>query len=749
MAQEEWKMVAVPGRIVAGLLLAGAVLAVRCAAAVSLPTVFGDHMVLQRGEPIPVWGWAEPGETVQVSLDQATVEATTDAAGAWRVALPARAEGGPFELTVKGKTAVTLTDVLVGEVWLCSGQSNMQFTVRSALNFEQEKAAATLPRIRHLGVPQSPASLPGKDVKACAWSVCSPETVGNFSAVAYFFGREISRELNVPVGLINSSWGGTLIEPWTPLCGFQQVPSLSGITDRVVLTLPSSAAHKRELAAQLGVVGGWLAEARKALAAQQVVTPGPEFPKGLLPLQSHQDPTTLYNGMIQGLVPFAFRGALWYQGESNHGDGMLYADKMKALIGGWREMWSKPGMPFYFVQIAPFEYGQEAYDVLPRLWEAQAAAAAIPGVGMAVIHDVGNTKDIHPANKQVVGSRLARLALARTYGRQQLEDSGPVYRAMRLDGSQIRLEFDHVGSGLAARDEKPLNGFELIDADGEDFVAAEARIEGTAVVVSASAAPRPVAVRFAWHKVAEPNLMNKEGLPAWPFRAGAVPRIDYLSREVAEAKDFELLYDLDLKTIGRDIRYNVDRSGDIKGAFDRVAYMLELRRAGERTRYVYASMDAFTDDLRKLGVPTLSSKAYFQQMVKALNVVSNADGMVTGVGLTGGVIEFWPNNYSPLNTLPVANASGELWDFGDQPVEPKDGHGSMQVGNAEAKQTLFALNAWNAGPGADLGIGNSPATPVVVGGNAMVERTRDWTFQSNASRYTAARLRVLVRLRKG
>ncbi len=428
---------------------------------------------------------------------------------------------------------------------------------------------------------------------------------------------------------------------------------------------------------------------------------------------------------------------------------MLYTDKMKALIGGWRQVWGKPDMPFYFVQIAPFEYGQEAYDVLPRFWEAQAAAAAIPGAGMAVIHDVGNIKDIHPANKQAVGHRLARLALARTYGRKGLEDSGPVYRTMTIAGNTLRLEFDHVGTGLAARDDKALTGFEVIDAEGEDFVPAEARLDGTAVVVSAVAAPKPVAVRFAWHKVAEPNLMNKEGLPAWPFRAGTVPRLDFLAKEVAEAKDFELLYDLDLKTLAHDIRYGVDRSGEIKGAFDRVAYMLELRKSGEKTRFVYVSMDAFSDDLRKLGVPAVAAKALFHQTVKNLNVVSNVEGIVTGTGLSGGVIEFWPNNYSHQNTLPVANAAGDLWDFGDQPVDPVDGYGSMQVGNAEAKQTVFAINCWNAGANADLGIGNSPATAVMPNGDANVAKTRDWTFQHNNGQYSAARLRVLVRLRKG
>jgi len=728
--------------------LGTALAAVRCGGAVTLPTVFGDHMVLQRGGPIPVWGWAAPGEEVQVVLGEIRSTTTAAATGAWRVDLPAQEAGGPFTLVVTGSTTVTFSDVLIGEVWLCSGQSNMQMTVRSSQNFDQEKAAADLPQIRHLGVPRVPAALPAKDVPACAWSVCSPDSVGDFSAAAYFFGREIQRELKVPVGLINSSWGGTRIEPWTPLCGFAQVKELSAILERVTLTLPSAATHKRELSTQLAATEAWVAAARKALADNAFPPAYPDFPAGLLPLQNHQDPTTLYNGMVHGLVPYALRGAIWYQGESNHGEGMAYTDKMRALIGGWRQVWGKPDLPFYFVQIAPYEYGQEAPEVVPSFWEAQAAATAVPGTGMVVIHDVGNTKDIHPANKQAVGQRLARMAIARTYGRKGIEDSGPVFRSMAVEEGAIRLQFDHVGSGLATRDGKAPDGFEVIDAAGEDFVPAVARIEGATVVLSAALAPKPVAVRFAWSKVAEPNLMNREGLPAWPFRAGTVPVIDHLATAVAEAKDYELLYDLDLKTLGRDIRYRVDRSAEIKGAFDRVAYFIEMRKRGEPTQYLYASMDAFTADLRKLGVPSLAAQAHFQQGVANLTVISNVEGIVTGTALGGGVIEFWPNNYGPLNSLPVANASGDVWDFGDQPVDPLDGYGSMQVGNTEAKQTLFAINCWKAGPAADIGIGNSPATPVMPGGDANVAKTRDWTFQHNAGQYTAARLRVLVHLRR-
>jgi len=698
---------------------------------VRLPHIFGDHMVLQRGQEIPVWGWADAGEKVTVQLDDDSVSTVADDQGKWMVKLPAQVVGDPVDLTVTGKNSLTLKDVLIGEVWLCSGQSNMEWPVSRSNDYENERAAARYPQIRHIKIPRRPSGFPQNDVTA-QWTVCSPETVGGYTAAGYFFGRKLHRELNVPIGLINSSWGGTRIEPWTPPVGFEKVPALESIFKQVELTNPANAAYKSALGAYIQSLEDWTVKAKAAQQAETPLTPPPAYPSSIKPLTSHGSPTTLYNGMIHPLIPYAIRGAIWYQGESNHREGMLYFEKMKALISGWRDVWNQGEFPFLYVQIAPYQYGNESPSILPVFWEAQNKSLEIPGTGQAVIHDIGNLKDIHPQNKQDVGKRLALIALAKTYGQKDLVHSGPVFKSLKKEGAKLRVIFDHVGSGLVSSDGKPLNWFEIIGKE-TDFVPAEAVIEGDSVVLSSPKVKEAVAMRFGWHKLAEPNLANKEGLPATPFRAGDVPERDWLSLKVDESKEYKLIYDLDLSSLGREIKYNSDLSQNFSTPFDRVAYFLELQKIGEETKYVYVSMDAFTDDVTKIGVPTLSSKANFQLKVANLNVISNVSGIATGTGLPGGNIEFWPSNYGPENSAKVPNASATLWDFGDQPGPPTDGYGCMQIHNFEAKQTIFAINQWKSGSNADIGIGNS------------VGRTRDWTFTSNASEYDVKRLRVLVR----
>jgi sialate O-acetylesterase len=437
--------------------------------------------------------------------------------------------------------------------------------------------------------------------------------------------------------------------------------------------------------------------------------------------------------MIHSLCPFGLRGAIWYQGESNLGEGMLYLERMKALVSGWRRIWGGGDFPFYFAQLAPFGYGGKP-ERLAEIWEAQTAAAqTIPNTGMAVINDVGDLKDIHPANKQEVGHRLALLALANTYGRRDVVASGPVFRSMDIEGGTLRVRMDQAASGLKSRDGKPLSWFEIIDADEGDFVKADARIEGSTIVLSAPNVKRPVAMRFAWHMLAEPNLVNSAGLPAGAFRAGTVPKRDLIALKVPEAKDYELIYDVDLAKLGLEFAYDVDNSSKAGRAFDRIAYFVELQPAEGEAQYLYASMDAFTNALKKIGVPTVRSGAYFQQPVANLNVFSNVKGIVAGTGLAGGNIEFWPNNYAPANKANVPGASAQSYDFGDEPVGPPDGYGSMQVHNNSAKQTLFALNHWRDGNKADLGIGN------------WTQGHPDWTFAANGASYKAKRLRVLVR----
>jgi sialate O-acetylesterase len=308
-----------------------------------------------------------------------------------------------------------------------------------------------------------------------------------------------------------------------------------------------------------------------------------------------------------------------------------------------------------------------------------------------------------------------------------------------VEGDKIRVRFDNAGSGLASRDGKPLNWFEIIGKE-TDWTKADAVIEGDSVLLSAASVKEPSAMRFAWNKAAEPNLMNKEGLPASAFRSGKVPQIDVLALKVPEAKDYELLYSLDLAKAGAQITYTEDRRAHIAGPIDRVAYFLELRKEGGGTQWVYVSMDAFTTDLGKLGVPTFASKAKFQTKVTHMNVLSSDSRIATGTDLTGN-IEFWPNNYGPANTAGIPNASDAVWDFGDQIAEPEDGYGSMQVHNSAAKQTIFAFNNWKAGAAADLGIGNSDP-------NTTPQHNLDWTFCRNAQQYTVKQLKVLVRRKK-
>ncbi len=501
------------------------IVAAPAVADVKLPHVLGDHMVLQRGVLLPVWGWAEPGEAITVSLGTHIAGATANEAGKWMVRLPALKAGGPHELTVRGNNTIRLSDILIGEVWLCSGQSNMEMGVGVAMDAEKEIAAADYPQIHLFELPRRPAGEPAADIDA-KWRVCQPDTIasggwGGFSAVGYYFGRELHRELNVPIGLIDSSWGGTRIEPWTPPCGFAAVPALQDVVDTVK---QKDAEYKsKTLPAKMTEIEAWIAATRAASAAGDALPPTLWWPRH--PLESHAEPTGLYNGMIHPLVPFAIRGAIWYQGESNvhTGDGMTYCEKMKALIAGWREVWNQGDFPFYFVQLAPFKYTLHRQDIspydMPEIWEAQLASLAIPNTGMAVLTDLGDWRDIHPKNKQEVGRRLALWALAKTYGRESLVCSGPLCKSMSVEGNTIRVRFDYEGGGLESRDGKPLNWFEIAGAD-KRFVKANAKIDGDTVVVWSEDVPEPVAVRFSWHMLPEPipNLVNREGLPASPFR---------------------------------------------------------------------------------------------------------------------------------------------------------------------------------------------------------------------------------------
>jgi len=648
--------------------------------------IFTDHMVLQRDQPLPIWGWAAPGRAVTVEVGPHSARTRANAEGRWRLTLPSLESGkGSLTMTVKaGDETIRLTDILVGEVWLCSGQSNMEMTVYQSADSKAEIKAAKHPNIRLFNIPRpNPLSTEPQDDVVGQWQACSPETIGDFSAAGYYFGREINERINVPIGLINASWGGTIIETWMRQ---EEISRLPGMTERIAeaqdfhrdpTAVPKDMSAKEKLEAEIYQaefkekaeykiafdasmersknsykacgearkneelsrkmsspdldISSWktmeipnkwgeaglpdfrgLVWFRKTIDVPEswvgknlvlhldriyegditwingqhvgTTTPNlyhkeriysipanlvkagansipvrvydPARPRGMsgnpeamalcvagseetdrisltgpwrykpeVQLHAHlpwpndhvNHPTLLYNTMIHPLVPFAIRGITWYQGENNNGDGMRYFDKMQALIQSWRNVFLRPDAPFYYVQIAPYIYGGDMEYALPELWEAQTAALDIPYTGMAVISDIVQNNWLHPANKQDVGKRLALWALAKDYGQDDLVYSGPLYKSMAIEGSKIRLSFDHTGSGLASRDAKPLDWFEIAGKDGK-FVKAQAVIDGNTIVVSSDAIAKPIAARFAWHQVAQPNLMNKEGLPAGSFR---------------------------------------------------------------------------------------------------------------------------------------------------------------------------------------------------------------------------------------
>ncbi len=501
-------------RIAPALLLSVAVLlaAGTAWADVTLPKVIGDHMVLQQEMAVPIWGWADAGEEVTVTLGKCRATATADSDGKWMVKLDALEAGGPHEMTVKGKNTITLADILVGEVWVASGQSNMQWSVRASLNPDQEIAAAKYPEMRLFTVARKTADQPQDDCEG-SWAACTPETVPGFSAVAYFFGRYLHKELEVPAGLINTSWGGTPAEAWTSLDAQQGnpvlEPTLARWNQQISAYDPEAAQKRYEKALE-----AWKQAAQKAKAEGAKPPRRPRAPVD--PRQSPHRPASLYNGMISPLLPFAIRGAIWYQGESNAGRAEQYLTLFPTMIRNWRDKWGQGDFPFLFVQLAPFRYGGADPRNCAELRETQRLTLElVPNTGMAVTTDIGNVKDIHPKNKQEVGKRLALWALAKTYG-ENLVYSGPLYDSMSIEGDKIRVKFKHAGGGLAAKG-GPLAHFTIAGKDGE-FVPAAATIDGDTVVVHSDQVAKPAAVRFGWADDAEPNLFNKERLPASPFR---------------------------------------------------------------------------------------------------------------------------------------------------------------------------------------------------------------------------------------
>ena len=475
-------------------------------AGVKLPAIIGDNMVLQQNTSASLWGWADAGEriTVKASWNDGSVKTQASQDGKWLVEVPTPKASGPHTITIKGNNTIELKNVMSGEVWICSGQSNMQWTVSNSNNAEEEIAAAKYPNVRLFYVPRTVALEPQDDCEA-DWQECSAETIPGFSAVAYFFGRTLHRELGVPIGLIHTSWGGTPAESWTRREILESDDMLAPIVERFEKYQSDYPGLLEKHNAKLEE---WKVAAQKAKADGQKQPNKPTAPRDPV---SSWTPSGLYNAMIAPLLNYSIQGAIWYQGESNAGRAYQYQALFPAMIENWRADWNLGDFPFYFVQIAPYK-GQ-----IPEIREAQLIALRkVLNTGMVVTTDIGNVDNIHPRNKQDVGKRLALWALAKIYGEDKIVCSGPIYRAKRIEGNRIRLYFDYVGSGLIA-DGGELTHFTIAEK-GEDFVPAKAVIEGSTIVVSSPDVANPVDVRFGWENSAEPNLFNKEGLPASPFR---------------------------------------------------------------------------------------------------------------------------------------------------------------------------------------------------------------------------------------
>jgi len=467
-----------PRQVALFLLATALISALPAAADVRLPKIFTDNMMLQRGQPVRVWGWAEAGEAVSVALAGKSATTQADAKGEWKVELAALKAGRNMELIVKGKNRINLKNILIGDLWVCSGQSNMEMSLGQCLGAADDIKDADLPLIRRIKIDRVQGPKPQPDAPVTSpWEVCSQATAGGFTAVGFYFAREIQRKTKVPIGIIDSNWGGTRIEPWMA----PETPGADGQLD-----------------------GGR---------------------------------SGIYNAMIHPLVSLPIKGALWYQGEANGDEGDTYYDKMKTLIGGWRKLWKIGDFPFYFVQLASFQSVSEepaGGNGWAKLREAQTKSLTIPNTGMAVILDtvpLAEAGDIHPKNKYDVGLRLARWALARDYD-QKLEVSGPLFKALKIEGGKARLAFDHLGSGLmvgskAGRSQAvenkqgKLQRFAIAGADKQWFWA-EAVIVNNTITVSSPSVKVPVAVRYAYQMNPDgANLYNRDGLPASPFRTDA------------------------------------------------------------------------------------------------------------------------------------------------------------------------------------------------------------------------------------
>lgn len=490
---------------------------------VKVPALFTDHMVLQRDLANPVWGTADPGEEVTVSIGEQTVSAKTGDDGKWKVKLAPLKVGGPYTLSISGKNKLEIEDVLVGEVWVCSGQSNMQWSVSQSTESDLEIKTAKLLDVRLITVPQVGTQEPQSDFKG-SWQVCTPETVGEFSAVGFYFGRQLHQTLNVPIGLIDNSWGGSSCEAWVERDLLAADERYKPLLERWA-TIEKTYDHEAALAKHKTAMEEWKVKAEAAKKEGKQAPQPPRAPGNQLTGQHR--PANLYNGVLKPIIGYGIRGAIWYQGESNAGRAYQYRELFPLMIQSWRDEWGQGDFPFYWVQLADFraEVTEPKESDWAELREAQTMTMSrLKNTGEAVIIDIGEGNDIHPRNKLTVGRRLARWALAKDYG-INVPYQSPTYKEVSIEGKKATVTFDHAGGGLRTIDVGDVRGFAICGED-KKWVWAQAKIAGpNKVEVWSDQVEKPIAVRYAWADNPICNLLSKEGLPVTPFRTDDFPGI--------------------------------------------------------------------------------------------------------------------------------------------------------------------------------------------------------------------------------
>ena len=695
--------------------------ALSASADVKLGIPFSDNMVLQRGRAVPVWGTAEPGEKVSVSFAGQTREAVAKADGKWRVDLaPLEASKEGRTLKASGSSTVELKDVLVGEVWFASGQSNMECPIWSGdPRFRDGNGAMMInstyrPYIRWVRNEHKWAAKPAQ-IDRAVWRDYSPESfygdrgVRWLSAVAYYYALELYGALDVPIGIVDSTWGGTNIDAWTPPCGYEGHPELKDVAEYPVT-------DKWDNSMARGPISG-----------------------------ANQQPSALWNGMVDAWTPLAIRGFIWYQGCHNAGEAGRYCAKMHALYDGWSKAFENPGLKLYFAELAPFSASWFKIQQAQKKFAAEEKNAAI-----AVLADAGNLHDIHPNNKEIVAKRLALHALKNDYGFEHVRPDSPTLKSWKVENDKMVLSFnDAKGWYVYAADRSVTPNFEIAGPDNK-FVPAKlvnvdgaGRVKGVDLVVAADGVKEPRRLRYLHKSPFTGTIYNDVSLPLGSFevdartnrptRVGAPVRLGD-AEKIKELEGYRKIQSLDVPAAGN-YAQNPPPRPEYAGAFSRVAYLLELESSDGTVDWVMTSMDAssFHSDARLLGVPCHAGER-FQGRISGLTVRSNRSNVKAVTNYDGGSIEFWAPNYGQKATIDGIGGSDDVYDFNDSPDMRQDmGYGSMQVHDWKAGATIWAFNNFNNSSGCDIGIGS----------NEDGEHP-DWTFMHNATQWRTRRLSIFV-----